>query len=94
MIERIDREVIGPVLRGVDLKAVTIVLTADHSTPLSLKQHSADPVPLVIFGDVRTDDVSKYSERACAKGGLLRICGRSLMGIVLDAGGKSKLFGA
>jgi len=94
MLERVDKEVIGPILNRVDLKNTTIVLTADHSTPLRLKQHSADPVPLCIFGDVRTDDVSKYSERTCAKGGLLRICGRNLMGIILDLGGKSKLFGA
>ena len=94
MIERIDKEVIGPILKKVDLKNTTIVLTADHSTPLRLKQHSADPVPIVIFGDVRTDDVSKYAERSCAKGGLTRICGCSLMGIILDLGGRSKLFGA
>jgi len=94
MLERIDTEVIGPILKKVDLKNTTIVLTADHSTPLRLKQHSADPVPICIFGDVRTDDVTKYSERTCAKGGLLRICGRNLMGIILDLGGKSKLFGA
>jgi len=94
MLERVDKEVIGPILKKVDLKNTTIALTADHSTPLRLKQHSADPVPLVIFGDVRTDDVTKYSERTCAKGGLLRICGRNLMGIILDLGGKSKLFGA
>ncbi len=94
MIERIDREVIGPIIKGVDLDNTTIVLTADHSTPLRLRQHSADPVPLVILGDVRTDDVMNFSERSCVKGGLLRICGRSLMGIILDLGGKSKLFGA
>lgn len=94
MIERIDKEVLGPILTRVDLKTTTIVLTADHSTPLRLKQHSADPVPLVILGDVRTDDVTNFSERSCAKGGLLRICGRSLMGILLDLGGRSKLFGA
>lgn len=94
MLERVDKDVIGPILKKVDLKNTTIVLTADHSTPLRLKQHSADPVPLVIFGDVRTDDVSKYSERTCAKGGLLRICGRNLMGTILDISGKSKLFGA
>ncbi len=94
MLERIDKEVIGPILKKVDLKNTTIVLTADHSTPLRLKQHSADPVPLVIFGDVRTDDVSKYAERSCAKGGMNRICGCSLMGTILDLGGRSKLFGA
>ncbi len=94
MIERVDREVIAPILKKVDLANTTVVLTADHSTPLSLKQHSADPVPVAILGDVRTDDVTKYAERSCAKGGLCRICGRSLMGIMLDVSNRAKLFGA
>jgi 2,3-bisphosphoglycerate-independent phosphoglycerate mutase len=94
MLERIDKEVIGPILKKADLNNTTIVLTADHSTPLGLKQHSADPVPIAILGDVRTDDVTKYAERSCAKGGLSRICGRSLMGIVLDISNRAKLFGA
>ena len=94
MIERIDAEVIGPVLKRVDLKNTTVALTADHSTPLSIRQHSADPVPLAILGDVRTDDVRRFGERACAKGGLNRICGRSLMGILLDVSNRAKLFGA
>lgn len=94
MIERIDAEVVGPIIREADLKDTTIVLTADHSTPLALRQHSADPVPLVIHGDVRTDDVVKFGERDCAKGGLHRIRGRELMGIILDVSNRSKLFGA
>jgi len=51
-------------------------------------------VPLAILGDVRTDDVRRFGERACAKGGLNRICGRSLMGILLDVSNRAKLFGA
>ena len=92
MIEKIDREVIRPILK--EVKHTTIVLTADHSTPCSIKQHSADPVPIAILGDVRTDDVKKFEERECAKGGLHRICGRSLMGIILDLSNRTELFGA
>ncbi len=92
MIERIDREVISPVLKKV--KNTTIVLTADHSTPVSIKQHSADPVPIAILGDVRTDSVKKFSERECAHGGLNRICGQDLMNILLDLTDRARLFGA
>src|SRR5213593_5055774 len=36
---------------------VVVALTADHSTPVALKDHSGDPVPLTIFGEgVRVDD--------------------------------------
>ncbi|MEM4347943.1 MAG: 2,3-bisphosphoglycerate-independent phosphoglycerate mutase [Candidatus Altiarchaeota archaeon] len=92
MIERIDREVIKPIIEKV--KNTTIVLTADHSTPCSIRQHSADPVPVAILGDVRSDDIKKFTERDCAKGGLNRICGRNLMGILLDLSNRAKLFGA
>lgn len=94
MIERVDKEVIGPILNNIDLKNTTIVLTADHSTPLSIRQHSADPVPIAILGDVRTDSVTKFSERSCANGGLKRICGRYLMDIILDLSNRARLFGA
>jgi len=92
MIERIDAEVVALAIDWV--KDAVIVLTADHSTPLSIRQHSADPVPVAIIGDVRSDDVSKFTERDCAKGGLCRICGRDLMNIILDVANRAKLFGA
>ena len=92
MIERIDKEVLKPILNKVI--DTTIALTADHSTPVGIRQHSADPVPVAILGDVRTDSVKKFSERECAKGGLNRICGRYLMDIILDLSDKAKLFGA
>jgi len=92
MIERIDAEVVALALEWV--KDTVIVLTADHSTPLSIRQHSADPVPIAIIGDVRSDDVSRFTERDCAKGGLCRICGRDLMNIILDLADRAKLFGA
>jgi 2,3-bisphosphoglycerate-independent phosphoglycerate mutase len=92
MIERIDREVIGPVLKGA--RNTTIVLTADHSTPLSIRQHSADPVPVAIIGDVRRDHIEKFTERECSRGGLNRICGLDLINLILDISDRAKLFGA
>jgi len=94
MIERIDKEVIKVILDNVNLKEITLALTSDHSTPINIRHHSADPVPLAILGDVRTDDIKKFSERSCAKGGLNRICGRNLMGILLDLCNRAELFGA
>ncbi len=92
MIERIDREVIAPILR--EIKDATVALTADHSTPLNIKQHSADPVPIAVLGDVRTDEVKRFTERDCARGGLNRIRGLYLMNIILDLSDRIKLFGA
>jgi len=90
-IKKIDKAV-KPLL---NLKDDLIIITADHSTPCSLKNHSADPVPLLIAGPgVRTDFVDRFGERACAKGGMHKIIGIDLLPEILNLLGKSSLFGA
>jgi 2,3-bisphosphoglycerate-independent phosphoglycerate mutase len=69
-LEKIDKN-IKPLL---NLKNVLIVVTGDHSTCCLLKRHCPEPVPLLISGrDLRTDNVSKFSEKACRKGRLGKI---------------------
>lgn len=89
MIEKIDHE-IGELL-NLD---ITLALTADHSTPVTVKEHTADPVPIAVSGDVRTDLVEKFGERTCARGDLGRISGINLANILFDISKKSKKFGA
>lgn len=90
-IEQIDSVIPGLFV----LDNCLLVFCGDHSTPCSVKDHSADPVPLLIHGEgVRTDDVNSYDEIACAKGGLHRIRGESLMPILLDLVNRSKKYGA
>jgi len=77
------------------LSDTLIVICADHSTPCSVRDHSADPVPVVIRGPgVRTDRVARFDEVSCAEGGLHRIRGRDLMPIALDLINKSHKYGA
>jgi 2,3-bisphosphoglycerate-independent phosphoglycerate mutase len=91
-IERLD-EMLGIVRDGVS--DCCIALTADHSTPVSVQNHSGDPVPLAIVGkDVRVDGVEKYDEISMASGGLGRILGKNLLPIMLDCTGKSEMYGA
>ena len=90
MIERIDAEFIPAVMDGFDL----IVASGDHSTPVSAKRHSADPVPLLLYHkDARADDARRLTETECAKGGLGVVVGVELMGIILDYMGKAHMFG-
>ena len=90
-IEQIDTAV-QPFL---NLEQILLVVCADHSTPCSIRDHSADPVPLVIRGDgVRIDDIIHYDEVSCAKGGLNRIPGLSLMPIIGDLINRTKKYGA
>lgn len=90
-IERIDKE-IAPLL---ELSDTLIVITADHTTSSLLKRHTADPVPIVIFGKgIGTDEVTTFNERSVIYGKLGYIQGRHLMPILLDQIGKLPIFGA
>ncbi|MBX7076112.1 MAG: 2,3-bisphosphoglycerate-independent phosphoglycerate mutase [Methanobacteriaceae archaeon] len=91
-IEKVDKVVMSQLLK---LEDVIIFLTADHSTPISVMNHSGDPVPVIINGpEVRVDDVKEYNELTVAKGGLCRIRGADVMNIVMDLMNNSHKFGA
>ncbi len=92
IIERIDKAM-AP-LKDV-LGDVIVAITADHSTPCDVMDHSGDPVPLLIAGKgVRTDNVKSFGERNAARGGLCRIKGNDLLNILLQLAGLSEKFGA
>src|SRR5438093_10838208 len=64
---------------------VVVAITADHSTPVAMKEHSGDPVPLTIFGEgVRVDGVPTFDERSVAHGSLGRVRGQDGMNLLLD----------
>ena len=67
-IEKIDKKL--PLL--FELKNTLIVITADHSTPCKLKDHSRDPLPVLVYGR-GSDNVEKFSEKECSKGKLGKI---------------------
>lgn len=72
-----------------------LILTADHSTPISVQDHSGDPVPIVFWGPgVRVDSVTRYDERSVTAGGLGRIRGMDLMNILTNLMGTQEKFGA
>jgi 2,3-bisphosphoglycerate-independent phosphoglycerate mutase len=92
-IEGID-SMLGGVMERAGEHSLLIV-TADHSTPVSIMDHSGDPVPICIHGPgVRVDDVSEYGERSCARGGLGRFRGIDLINIAKDLMDMAEKFGA
>ena len=92
-IEKVDKA-LEPLL-SLDFSEVCLILTADHSTPVNVRDHTADPVPVtIVYRDVRVDDVDEFSELKAYKGGLHRITGNDLFNIVLDLINKVKKFGA
>lgn len=90
-IEKAD-DVVGK-LSG--LEGFYFILTADHSTPISVMDHTGDPVPLIINGPgIRVDDVNTFDEKSASKGGLCRIRGSDVMNILMDLMNRSTKFGA
>ncbi len=74
---------------------VLIAITADHSTPTSVKDHASDPVPLLVYGKgLRSDRVMKFDEHEAAYGTLGMINGQDLMPLLKGLAGWSEKFGA
>lgn len=89
-IERVDAS-IGALLGAADYTALVV----DHTTPVSVRDHTGDPVPVTIAGPgVRSDRVQTFDEYSAAEGGLGRIRGRDLLPVLVDLMGKAKKFGA
>ena len=91
-IEKID-EMLGILLSQID-DNVYVGLAADHATPCEVGEHTADPVPVTIYGpDVLTDNVSGYSERSCQRGGLCRLTANQFLLTLLDFMGFTYRYG-
>jgi 2,3-bisphosphoglycerate-independent phosphoglycerate mutase len=92
-IERID-EGIGIVAKSIDLTRDYVVITSDHTTPVTVKDHSADAVPILIAGpDFDASEVKGFCERKAATGNLGRIRALHLMPILMDRLGRMEKFG-
>ncbi len=83
-IEKIDSVFFENLLPKLDFSKVVIAITADHATPCSLKSHSEDPVPLLIFTEgLASDDLEYFGESACSRGSIGRIKGTELMPLLV-----------
>jgi len=93
MVVRID-EMVGYLLEN--LPANTwIVLTADHSTPCSTRDHSGDPVPIAFWGPgVRIDACKYFDERSVGQGIVGRIRGTDVMNMITQLMNIQEKFGA
>ncbi|MFQ6123064.1 MAG: 2,3-bisphosphoglycerate-independent phosphoglycerate mutase [Candidatus Heimdallarchaeota archaeon] len=93
MIQKVD-EIAGIILDA-NLPDLHIAICADHCTPLRVREHTADPVPLAIMGSqVRTDDIKVFDERSAVRGALQRLRGHDIIPILMNLIGHQKMFGA
>ena len=84
-IEEIDKRFFGTLLDNIDSSKVAVIVSADHSTPCINKGHSADPVPLLISGDMVTnDDTQRFTETEAKKGRIELIDGAQVITTGID----------
>ena len=94
MIEKAD-EMIGYIMKNINLEKTVIAITGDHSTPCEVKNHSGDPVPLLIAGGgIRADYTEAFGERECMRGGIGRLIGKYIVPMMMDLMGRTEKFGA
>jgi 2,3-bisphosphoglycerate-independent phosphoglycerate mutase len=73
-IEDFDYKVVGPMLQGLKtLGPHRVLLMPDHRTPLSLKTHSSEPVPFVLYDSrqIQGNTPRRFNEFAAENTGLL-----------------------
>ncbi len=91
VIERIDGTM--EYLLNILPEDIVVAVTADHSTPCSVGDHSGDPVPIMLYAPDSRAEGTAFNEVDCARGSL-RIKGSDLMKIILNLTNRAEKFGA
>lgn len=81
-IELIDKKILGPVYEylAASGEEFRILITPDHPTPLSLKTHTNDPVPFMIYSNSeKKNGVETFNEKTAADTGVFIAAGHEIM---------------
>ena len=81
-IELIDKYVLEPVVEYLKSTgaAFRVLITPDHATPLSLKTHTNDPVPFMIYDSSKDNNgVKNFNEKTASETGLFVEKGHTIM---------------
>lgn len=81
-IELIDKYVLEPVAEYLKStgEAFRVLITPDHATPLSLKTHTNDPVPFMIYDSSKDNNgVKSFNEKTASETGLFVEKGHTIM---------------
>ena len=79
MLEYIDITLMKYLRKVCPPKQIKVVVTGDHSTPCKLKNHSADPVPVLLYNNQEVPKEKTFCERECRKGSLGRMNGNEIL---------------
>ncbi len=83
-IEDFDEKIVGPILAGAEkFGEYRALILPDHFTPLTIKTHSSEPVPFILFSSEEGKKPAKegisFNEEAAEKTGVLMERGHELM---------------
>jgi 2,3-bisphosphoglycerate-independent phosphoglycerate mutase len=87
-IEYIDDLVVGTLLEGLsEFEDYSILVLPDHPTPLSLRTHTSEPVPYILYrkGSEKYSGVNGYDEFQAQRTGIYIEDGYTLMDRFLKA---------
>ena len=71
-IEYLDQRLIGPVMEAMDASGedYKMLIMPDHPTPISIRTHTSDPVPYLIYDSTRQrKTIARYNEKEAAATG-------------------------
>lgn len=94
LIERILRA-LSYIIDRADLGETVVSFLGDHTTPVTVRDHTSDPVPVMIYAPgILADGFSRLTEREARKGSLGRLRNVELFGVLMDYSGRIEKFGA
>jgi 2,3-bisphosphoglycerate-independent phosphoglycerate mutase len=84
-LERWDRDVIGPVTGALDAagERFRLLLLPDHATPCTIRTHTPDPVPYLLYDSAVAGPGGRYTEAATR--GCAPVAAHTLMARLLGA---------
>ncbi|MBU0959574.1 MAG: hypothetical protein KKB31_06515, partial [Nanoarchaeota archaeon] len=78
MLEYVDKTLIKFLRKFAPPKKIKVVITADHSTPCKLKNHSDDPVPVLLY-NYSLPKERHFNEKEARRGSLGKIVGNEFL---------------
>jgi 2,3-bisphosphoglycerate-independent phosphoglycerate mutase len=85
----------APIARVMELRPDVVVVTGDHSTPASYRNHSWHPVPVLLAARTcRPDAATRFGEDQCLRGGLGQVEAKYLLPLALAHAGRLGKYGA
>ncbi len=84
-IEQIDKRFFGTLINKLNTDNSTIIISADHCTPCTLKSHSDHPVPILVSGNmINRDGTARFTEKYAEKGSMGMIAGENVLMMILN----------